>query len=950
VIFVKKNLKNTTIGSASATGVEGFGAVNSMIESNPSVLAELVLSREGHVYLNSGPHATEQLPSFAFEKIKRWFSSHPGAGLLLLGLQESPCALPPSFVFWERVAKRFITHVCKLTRVNSEAILYIPPPEERELEEIIDQALFMRGIEYLTLDGLKKIWRDLTDFLHQELKAFGGDLQAYLQHHNPCWNLVGRVCFHLAENKENEERPFAFLATYTTHLSQQTVAQHLPLKHALQSYAGEKNQAALLALLVPVQKAASQSPFVKSLVDSKAIFQPLTWTAREAHQFLKDIPIMECSGIMVRIPNWWNSKTPPRPIINITLGSNPKEALGLKTLLDFDLHLALNNGQPLTEEEWQSLLNSDEHLVKIKGQWVEVDPKKLETVLLHWDKIKQGAKEGLSMGESLRLLAGMGLDPLEKGEVKGSETVADWSTVIAGDWLKNVLSRLRHPSHVEEESVDKVLKRDLQATLRPYQQSGVQWLWLLYQLKLGGCLADDMGLGKTIQVLSLLLLIKAHASQQSLRKPHLLIVPASLMGNWQGEIHRFAPHLNIFLAHGSASPRELLRKVNAEQLATTDLVITTYALISRLGWLKDIAWDLLILDEAQLIKNPTAKQTLAAKALNSQVRLILTGTPIENRLSDLWSLFDFTSPGLLGSSKVFAAYAKKAGKGPSPSHDTRFISTMRSLTQPYILRRLKSDKKIISDLPDKTEMQTFCFLSKEQIHLYKNSLQELTRQLDKAEGIERKGLILSYLLRFKQICNHPAQWLGYGEYHEKESGKWMRLREVCEEIAAKQEKVLVFTQFREIIPPLSFFLTQLFGREGLTLHGQTAVKKRAELVKEFQREQGPPFFVLSLKAGGTGLNLTHASHVVHFDRWWNPAVENQATDRAYRIGQKHPVLVHKFICRGTIEEKIDALIASKKSLSQEILEGESEVSLTELSNEQLLHLFSLDIQQAFEDL
>lgn len=922
-----------------------------MIVNENSIQTELALSPEGHVYLNNSTHASELLPSLEFEKISALFAKGSSAGLLLLGIQDFSLPLPSSFAFWQTFSRHFLTHVCRLARLGDAQVFpNIPVPEDIELQEIIDQALVIKGIEYLNIHILKKIWQDLIAFLKQDLQDFGGSLEDYLHHYNPRWNLVGRVCFHLAENKSNQQRPFAFLATYTTQLSQQAGAQHLPLKHALQNYAGEKNQATLLSLLLPVQKAASQSPFIKNLVDSGAIFQALTWTINEAYQFLKIIPLMESSGIMVRIPNWWNTKTPPRPKVTVRVGEHShKKVLGLDTLLDFDFHLALNNGEPLTQEEWQSLLNSQDHLVKIKGQWVEVDHQKLEAVLLQWNKLKHAARNGLSMAEGLRLLAGAGSDILQETNQENIETTAEWSTVIAGDWLKNMLNQLRNPADSKEKEVDNILKQHLRATLRPYQKAGVQWLWLLYQLKLGGCLADDMGLGKTIQVISLLLLIKHHISTQLLRKPHLLIVPASLMGNWQSEINRFAQNLKIFIAHPSANNRSNLMEMTTEQFVTIDLVITTYAFVHRLDWLKEIQWDLLILDEAQFIKNPHTKQTLAVKALKSQVRLTLTGTPIENRLSDLWSLFDFTSPGLLGSSKVFSRYLKKALQENSNILDSHFITTLRHLTQPYILRRLKSDKNIIADLPDKTEMQTFCLLSKKQIDLYETAIQELAQQLEKAEGIQRKGLVLSYLLRFKQICNHPTQWLGYGEYQEKESGKFLRLREICEEIAAKQEKVLIFTQFREIIPELASFLSQIFGREGLILHGDTPIQKRTRLVEEFQREQGPPFFVLSLKAGGTGLNLTRASHVVHFDRWWNPAVENQATDRAYRIGQKHPVLVHKFICRGTIEEKIDALIASKKSLSQEILEGDSEISITELSNDELLHMFSLDIQRALGD-
>lgn len=923
------------------------------------IQAELVLSPEGHLYLACTDRAGERLTEQIFEKIQRLFAAGSAAGLLHLGIEEFTAALPPSFYFWQTFSRRFITDLCKQSSANDgHQLPAILPPTKEELQGIISQALLLKGFEYLTGDLLIEIWHSLANTLAQRLEQQKISAQEYLKLYNPRWNLVGRVCFHLAENKKDEQKPFAFLATYTTHLSQNATAQHLPLKRALLDYAGDKNNAALLALLLPVQKAAEKSPFIKNLIDSGELFHTPLWTPHQAHKFLQQIPLMESSGIMVRVPNWWNSQKPPRPKVVVKVGEQSKGLLGLNTLLDFDMQLTLNEGETLTREEWKELLNSSNagDLVKIKGQWVEVDQKKLQTVLQHWDALKAGARDGLSMAEGLRLLAGGGADLLGDNNDSEEMAAAEWSTVVAGDWLNKVLTELRNPQASEEKSIESILKQHLQATLRPYQRAGVQWLWLLYQLGLGGCLADDMGLGKTIQVLAVLLLIqqghKAGAAKiGAARKLHLLVVPASLLGNWQAEAAKFAPSLKLLIAHSSSTDRNRLVEVSTNTLSSAgiDVVITTYAYIHRLDWLKKVEWDLLILDEAQLIKNPATKQARAVKTLKSSVRFTLTGTPIENKLGDLWSLFDFTSPGLLGSSKAFSGYAKNSGKEGEAARYNRFLAALRSLTQPYILRRLKSDKKIISDLPDKTEMQTYCSLSKEQIQLYQQAVKELERQLEEAKGIQRRGLVLSYLMRFKQICNHPAQWLGYGEYSLEASGKFQRLHELCEEIAAKQEKVLVFTQFREIIPALCTLLTAVFGREGLQLHGDTAIKERAALVDSFQQEMGPPFFVLSLKAGGTGLNLTKASHVIHFDRGWNPAVENQATDRAYRIGQKHPVLVHKFICRGTIETKIDALISSKQALSQEVLQNDSEMALTELTNEQLMEMISLDIKQALGD-
>jgi non-specific serine/threonine protein kinase len=451
-----------------------------------------------------------------------------------------------------------------------------------------------------------------------------------------------------------------------------------------------------------------------------------------------------------------------------------------------------------------------------------------------------------------------------------------------------------------------------------------------------------MGLGKTIQVLSLLLALKGAGKPES--RPSLLVLPASLLANWKSEIERFAPTLSVRFVHPSESaPGELAAMTENPEAAVSgiDLVLTTYGMLLRQQWLRELDWRLVILDEAQAIKNPTARQTRAVKQLKAAARIALTGTPVENRLSDLWSLFDFLCPGLLGSAERFRRFVKAL---ELRMHDR--YAPMRNLVRPYILRRLKTDREIIADLPDKTEMKAFCGLSKKQAALYAASVQELERALHGLEGIKRRGLVLAYLLRFKQICNHPSQLLGDGGYEPEISSKFDRLRALCEEIASRQEKVLVFTQFREMTEPLAAFLGKVFGRPGLVLHGLTAVKARMSLVEAFQREDGPPFFVLSLKAGGTGLNLTAASHVIHFDRWWNPAVENQATDRAFRIGQHRNVLVHKFVCRGTVEEKIDTLIEEKTRLAGDLLEGGAETLLTEMSDRELLEVVALDIERA----
>ena len=539
------------------------------------------------------------------------------------------------------------------------------------------------------------------------------------------------------------------------------------------------------------------------------------------------------------------------------------------------------------------------------------------------------------------MLSGVGL--AGSAAATAAESTRAWSDVVAGDWLAARLAELRNP----ETTAPSDTPMGLTAILRPYQKVGVQWLHFMVRLGLGACLADDMGLGKTIQVLGMLLWLKQQrVNGKPAPPPSLLIVPASLISNWRDELARFAPTLQACVVHASEKQADWFngdQEVISHAIASMDLVITTYGMATRLDWLAKRPWNVVILDEAQAIKNSGTKQTRCVKQLQAAARVALTGTPVENRLSDLWSIFDFINPGLLGGAKAFSTYAKSLAESPGS------YAPLRALVQPYILRRLKTDKRVISDLPDKTEVRAFCPLSKHQIALYQQAVDEMRSKLnDTIDGIQRKGLVLTYLMRFKQICNHPSQLLGDGAYDPSHSGKFQRLRELCEEMASRQEKVLIFTQFREITAALAGFLQPIFGRAGLILHGGTAVAERKQLVQQFQSDNGPPFFVLSLKAGGVGLNLTAASQVIHFYRWWNPAVENQATDRAFRIGQKKNVLVHKFICQGTLEDKIDALMMEKTNLSNEILQGQADRMLTEMNNQELLNFVALDIHRAAE--
>jgi hypothetical protein len=891
----------------------------------------LKLTPHGRLALEESVDAQELAPELA-RRLQESFSRGSGFGLLQLGAREVSQTVPAVFAYWREFAARFVTALC--TRTAADDVPFATPdPPAAELAQLSLAPPEMIGAEYITPDVLRAFWHELGVAFAEEMSAAHLPFQQFLKSLNPAWNLVGRVHFNLAENRKDEEAPFAFLATYTTRLSTQARAQHLPLGQALKEYAGASNKEKLLSLLLPVQRAAERCAWLRSMIDEHEIFHPIRWTPSEAFRFLQDGNELEAAGIMLRMPAAWRTGRPSRPRVTATVGRNLPAGLGTNALLDFSADLILD-GERLTQAEIDQLLSGTDGLALIRGQWVEVDRDKLARTMEQFQKFEQlAASQGITFAEAMRMVAGADINS-DGPAAQDSE----WAGAVAGPWLAETLRSIRDPEAFGKMDPG----QDLNGALRPYQEIGVRWLHLLSQLGLGACLADDMGLGKTIQVLALLLMHRRET--RTGRVPSLLIAPASLLANWSAEIERFAPALRTLVAHASAMPKEQLKAVKPDSLESLDLVITSYGSLLRLPWLAEVRWHLAILDEAQAIKNPNTKQTRAACRLQSQARIALTGTPVENRMADLWSIFDFINPGLLGSAREFSSYAKRLAERPHNPY-----GPLRDLIRPYVLRRLKTDKTVIADLPDKTEIKAYCHLSRKQAALYQQAVRELAKNLAEMEGIQRRGIVLAFLLRFKQICNHPSQWLGDGTWNEADSGKLFRLREIAEVLVARQEKALVFTQFREMTEPLSAFLGGVFGKPGLVLHGGIDVKKRKDLVKQFQEDESVPFFVLSVKAGGTGLNLTAAAHVIHFDRWWNPAVENQATDRAFRIGQTRNVLVHKFVCRGTVEEKIDELIESKKQLSKELIEGGGELLLTEMKDDELLKLVSLDINAALKE-
>jgi len=856
-------------------------------------------------------------------EIYEQYSEASDRWLFFLGFSNKKISLSPSLTFWRKLSRLFIHKLSLIPDIEEQRGGVVIPFADEELYQFIEAAPLMIGGEYLHAEVVLALWDGLRKIFRKKIEAYNGSVEDFIKEYSPDVHLVGRIYFHLVENKDNEA-PFAFLATYSTKLNDDGESRHLPLKFALEEYDNDLKK--LLELLVTVDNAAKKSELVADLRESGDLFHPLAWSSKEAFTFLREIPIYEESGILCRIPNWWKGKAASIGI-NVSIGEKIPSKVGMDALLDFSPRLMIGDSE-ISEQEARRLLHESEGLAFLKNKWVAVDPKKLQQTLDAYEKAQLlNAEDGISILDAMRF----SMNPQKLFSITDEEAI---SGVSNGEWLQTVIDKLLRPEAMGTIKTSKTFK----ATLRKYQQDGLNWLFYLHKMKFGACLADDMGLGKTIQVLAFLNALKTEKKKVGgSAASSLLVIPASLLSNWTNEINLFYPDLSCFFAHPDLHKPRKIPALSSGGLDEFDLVITTYALAQRYKWIQDYSWDYVILDEAQAIKNPGTKQTKAVKSLKAENRIIMTGTPVENRLSDLWSLFDFINPGLLGNAKEFGSFTKGLADTPSG------YASLRKVVNPFILRRLKTDTSIISDLPDKVEVKTWAAMSKKQTVLYSEVINGIREALENAEGIQRKGMILSALMKFKQLCNHPDQYLGLDLFDEKESGKFGRLREICETIYEKREKVLIFTQFKEMTEPLSRFLATIFKRDGLILHGAVPVGKRKNLIEKFQGDEYIPFFVLSLKAGGVGLNLTAANHVIHFDRWWNPAVENQATDRAFRIGQKKNVMVHKFLTKGTIEEKIDEMLTEKSKLSNEVVAASGEHWITEMKNDELLDLFTLKI-------
>jgi hypothetical protein len=720
-----------------------------------------------------------------------------------------------------------------------------------------------------------------------------------------------RAFFRLVEPREPEEDD-----TWRVELSLQAADEPslvVPAEQIWRAKGGLKALARYVnapqdTFLAELGRAARLWPHLdEALAEAKPAALDLDATG--AHTFLRDAaPLLAGAGFGVLLPSWWGKPaarigaklTAKSPTAPGSVANN--SSLGFDSLIDYQWQLALGD-HTLSEAELKRLAKVKAPLVRVRGQWVELDPKRLAAGLaLMADKGQMTVLDLLTGAPA----AAAGLPVVE---------------VSATGWVRDLLDGEKiTPMEPSEEFI---------GVLRPYQQRGLSWLSFLERVGLGAVLADDMGLGKTAQIIALL-------TKDQQIGPTLLVCPMSLVGNWQREVTKFAPALRVHVHHGAerAQGASFTRAVQ-----DADLVVTTYALAARdAAALKKIAWHRIVVDEAQAIKNAATRQAVAVRSLPARHKIAVTGTPVENRLADLWAIMEFANPGLLGPASEF----KRAYAEPIQRHgDERAADRLRRLTQPFVLRRLKTDKSIISDLPEKLEMEVVCNLTAEQATLYQAIVDDALAAIEGAEGIERRGLVLATMTKLKQVCNHPAQLLRDGSRLAGRSGKLARLEEILEEVLAAREKVLLFTQYAEFGAALQAHLTGRFGREALFLHGGVAKAGRDEMVERFQGDDGPSIFVLSLKAGGTGLTLTAANHVIHVDRWWNPAVEDQATDRAFRIGQKRAVQVRKFVCAGTVEERISAMIREKRELAERIV-GTGEGWITELSTDDLRDLFTLD--------
>jgi len=716
----------------------------------------------------------------ALRRLKAEFEQGSGAALLHLATACLNKPLPVELGWLRSYAEQFLFAYCHhAARTTRSARFPVTPPTSTQLQSRIDAAPPVPGAEYLTPDVLLAWWQQLID----AMRVKGGRSPIkWLEEAEPQWCGAGRVRFLLKENKKNKEFPFEFIASYIDGVSVKDGIRYIAIPSAVKKKARKRDDKQLMSLLVPLERAASQLPWLRQVMDSGDIHRSLRLTSQQALEYLNSLGTLQQAGIAVSYPKWWHPDRPPRPKVKVTLGSNKGKGTGIDRLLEMTIGVSLADKPVVAKALRDALKTQDDNpgMVRFNGHWVDLDAQRLGGVLTQLHKAQTVSNKGIPFGQAQRLLAGADYFHAEAAghDALGGSTMLD---LESGAWLNTTLVRMNNPEKIGGRKV-----AGMRVRLRPYQYHGVHWLRYLGNLQLGACLADDMGLGKTVQVLALLLDLRNSqrrqrpaSAQKNTRKkagqskrihaatPSLLVVPASLIANWLAEARRFTPGLQIVVLHNSECKFSLGDdKVVRREIRHADLVITSYGMLRKLDVLQRLQWRWLILDEAQNIRNPQSAQTKAVKTLKSANRLALTGTPVENSLSDLWSIMDFLNPGLLGTQAEFSQFIKRLETGRGSS--TGFIEStqsgshyapLRKLVSPYLLRRLKTDKRIISDLPDKTEVTRYCTLSKQQVKLYRDAIKSLKKELREVEGIKRRGLVLAYLTRFKQICNHPARVL-----------------------------------------------------------------------------------------------------------------------------------------------------------------------------------------------
>ena len=839
-----------------------------------------------------------------------------GAFLLELITQEQNEL--PGCCFFRDIAQKYIVRMYLHRELakdgNWEALFTCIKPDEMSLCVQSNHAPLIHGREYLNEEFLSSIYGKINETVKQKCISSGTDIGRYLEQFLPSSTLRGMLVLYFSAPDTSGETPFCldFLWEY----QENGISRIIQLKDLGEKLKDDEDSIYLICSYL--------LPFIESRMWQEIgarFIQKTRLSAAQAFSFLKNYREIQCLGYKIRLDEKLGNGKLPRPQVCVQFNSGASGVrLKCSDFLEFSIFGAIE-GAELSDEEITQIERCKDNLIFLKGRWIEVEPDSFSKIIAYWQE-KKSLKRKLSYFDVLWLKAGVNpfrdtadsiffsqencfFDITDDFQVH-REDLGDSSPAQLGMLLPNSILKLRH-----------------------YQEVGVNFLWKITALGFGACLADDMGLGKTIQILALIDLWKREGKLQ--KAPVLLVMPPTLFFNWRAECERFVPDLRVAILHGSV-PWEKKRFLqnHSDFLNSYDLVFTSYGMLTILSDLENLSFAAIIADEAQTIKNPATKQSRAIRKLNGKYRIALTGTPVENRIEDLWSIFDFINPGLLRDLKSFQAFAR------SLNND---YSAIRKLIKPFILRRLKTDTDIVPELPDKIEYKHYCRLGKEQVNLYKAEIDRLRNDL--AQKDNSQGIIFSILTKLKKICNHPDHYLKRSEYNVELSGKFETLKQLIEQIVEMDEKVLIFTQFREIIAPLKIFIEQNFKVPAYCLHGGVAIKERKELVQKFQSVDGSACFILSLKAAGVGLNLIKANHVIHFDRGWNPAVEQQASDRAFRIGQKKNVLVHKLICKGTLEERIDQLMADKMKLASDLLSDGIEKILVDMTHDELIDFLSL---------